>query len=141
MSFTSLAEESEHQADQMKHHKMMKHLDDGRISLGLPPHMKTHQLANMRAHLEAVQTIIGYIGDGKFDAASDIAHSQLGINDEMKEMCSRIGNEHFKELGLKFHESGDTLGEVLKTKDTTKSLRALKTTMNYCIQCHATFRQ
>jgi len=50
-------------------------------------------------------------------------------------------NENFKNLGLAFHKSGDALGATLKTKDLNKSLGALHTTMSYCVQCHATFRQ
>ncbi|MFQ5443362.1 MAG: hypothetical protein ACE5EK_01975 [Nitrospinales bacterium] len=59
----------------------------------------------------------------------------------MKKMCNSFENEEFKNLGLAFHKSGDELGEALKTKDITKSLRALHTTMGYCVQCHTTFRQ
>jgi hypothetical protein len=47
----------------------------------------------------------------------------------------------FKLLGLAFHESGDVLANTLKTKDANKSLSALQTTLGYCVQCHATFRQ
>jgi cytochrome c556 len=50
-------------------------------------------------------------------------------------------NEKFKTLGLAFHKSGDDLGEALKTKDVNTSLRALNTTMQYCVECHSTYRQ
>lgn len=56
-------------------------------------------------------------------------------------MCDMFENEEFKSLGLAFHKSGDALGEALKTKDITKSLDALHTTMGYCVQCHAAYRQ
>ena len=125
----------------MRNHSMMSHANDGRISLGLSPQMKTHQLANMRSHVEAIQTIIGLIGNGDFDRASEIAHSKLGLTEEMKRMCNMFNNEDFKNLGFQFHKSADTLGETLKTKDINKSLHALETTMGYCVQCHATFRQ
>jgi hypothetical protein len=59
----------------------------------------------------------------------------------MKKMCDMFENEEFKSLGLAFHKSGDALGEALKTKDITKSLDALHTTMGYCVQCHAAYRQ
>lgn len=123
------------------HHKMMHSVSDERISLGLPDKMKQHQLANMRSHLEAIQSIIGLIAEGEFDNASKIANSKLGLTDEMKNMCNMFSNKEFRELGFAFHKSGNDLGETLLTKDVNKSLAALQTTIGYCTQCHATFRQ
>ncbi len=140
LGINSSAEDKTHRVDEGSHHKM-HFVEDSRISLGLSPAMKQHQLANMRAHVEAVQSIIGLLSEGGFDKASDIAYSKLGLTEEMKKMCNSFENETFKNLGLAFHKSGDALGETLKTKDMTKSLRALQTTMTYCVQCHATFRQ
>lgn len=119
----------------------MHSVKDERISLGLSPAMKQHQLANMRNHVEAVQSIIGLLSEGAFDKASHIAYSKLGLTKEMEKMCNNFENENFKNLGLAFHKSGDALGATLKTKDLNKSLGALHTTMSYCVQCHATFRQ
>ena len=81
------------------------------------------------------------IADGEFDKASETAHSKLGLTEEMKEMCSMFNNNDFSALGLAFHESGDALGDVLTTRDTNKSLNALNTTLGFCVQCHAAFRQ
>ncbi len=139
VALTSFADEGK--PDQMEHRNMMGHADDGRISLGLSPPMKQRQLANMRSHLDAIQTIIGLIAEGNFDAASETAHSRLGLTEEMKRMCNMFDNDDFRELGIRFHQSADTLGETLKTKDVDKSLHALHETMTYCVQCHATFRQ
>ena len=141
MAPSSFAGDKEHANDQMKHHTMMAHINDGRISLGLPQHMKAHQLTNMRSHVEAVQAIIGLMAEGDFNTAAEIAHSKLVLTEEMKEMCNMFDNSNFRKLGLEFHESADILGETLKTKDINKSLSALHTTMGYCVQCHATFRQ
>ena len=141
MALVSYAEDKNSSMEGMAHHHMKHSMKDGRTSLNLSPEMKNHQLTNMRAHLEAVQAIIGLIADEKFDKASDIAHSKLGLTEEMEKMCNMFNNEDFTALGLAFHKSGDTLGDALKTKDTKKSLRALNTTVNYCVQCHATFRQ
>ncbi len=138
---TSFAEQIDHSVGQMTHHKMMSGVNDGRISLGLSPQMRIHQLANMRSHVEAIQTIIGLIGDGNFNKASQLAHSKLGLTEDMKKMCNMFDNVDFRNLGLQFHKSADVLGDVLKSKDINKSLRALHTTMGYCVKCHATFRQ
>jgi hypothetical protein len=114
---------------------------DSRISLNLSPEMKQHQLSNMRSHVKAVQSIVGLLSAGDFDQAAQVAHTQLGLTDEMKKMCSSFNNEKFNQLGLAFHKSGDDLGDVLQSKNMNKSLQALHDTMNYCVECHATFRQ
>ena len=141
MALISYADDKDGPMGEMTHHNMKHSMNDGRISLSLSPEMKQHQLSNMRSHLEAVQAIIGLIADGEFDKASEMAHSKLGLTEEMKKMCNMFNNNDFTALGLAFHESGDALGDALKTKDTEKSLRALHTTVGYCVQCHATFRQ
>jgi len=115
--------------------------NDKRVSLGIGPQQKQHQLANMRSHLKAVQDIIGMISESRFDEASNVAHEKLGLTPEMRQMCNMFENEDFKAMGLAFHQSADALGDTLKSKNLNQSLRALHTTMNYCIQCHAAYRQ
>ncbi len=114
---------------------------DTRTSLGLPVEMKRHQLSNMREHLEAVNSIISLMSENKFEDASKIAYSKLGSTPEMLKMCRMMGNEKFTALGMAFHKSGDGLGDALKTKDVNASLRALNKTMQYCVECHAVYRQ
>lgn len=131
----------EHMQHHGHQHSMGMSMMDTRISLGLSAEMKQHQLANMREHTEAVQSIIGLMSENKFDEASRIAHGKLGSTPEMQKMCSMMGDEKFMELGLAFHKSGDDLGDALQTRDVNKSLRALNKTMQYCVTCHATYRQ
>jgi hypothetical protein len=126
---------------EMMHHDLEHSTNDGRISLGLPPEMRQHQLKNMRAHLVAVQAIVGLVGEQKFEEASEIARSKLGLTEEMQKMCNLFPNNDFRELGLAFHKSGNELADVLKTKNTRDSLRALHNTLGYCTQCHAAFQQ
>lgn len=131
-------------ADEMMHHANHHHemsVADTRISLELSPEMKQHQLSNMRGHVEAIKSITGLMAESKFEEASKVAHSQLGLTPEMQSMCDMFSNENFRKLGFAFHKSGDELGDVLKTKNVNKSLRALNKTMGYCVECHATFRQ
>ena len=114
---------------------------DTRISLGMSPEMKQHQLSNMRDHVEAIKSIVGLISESKFEEASKIAHTKLGLTPEMRAMCGMFNNENFEKLGLAFHKSGDDLGSALQTKDINASLRALNKTMQYCVECHAAYRQ
>lgn len=122
-------------------HRHQPGVIDTRIKLDIPEDMKRHQLANMREHVQAVQTIIGLIAEGNFENASRVAYTKLGLTPEMQAMCGSFNNEKFEELGLAFHRSGDNLGETLKTGNVSDSLRALSQTMQFCVSCHATFRQ
>ena len=112
-----------------------------RVSLKLNPMQKEHQLLNMRDHLDAVQNIVALLSEEKYDEASKIAYTRLGSTTEMKLMCASFGDADFEKLGLAFHKSADAMSEVFKSGDKNKSLKALSNTMNYCVQCHATYRQ
>jgi hypothetical protein len=146
-SFHALAGDHESSMHGMMHQhgmSMMKDrptAGDERISLNLSAKMKQHQLANMRSHLEAIQSIISLMSEGGYDKASDIAHNKLGLTPEMKKMCNMFANADFRTMGLAFHQSADELGDVLKTGNMKRSLNALHRTMTYCVSCHATFRQ
>ena len=114
---------------------------DKRMSLQLNAMQKNHQLMNMRSHLEAVQDIITLLSSEKYDEASKVAYAKLGSTTEMKLMCASFGDKNFEKLGLEFHKSADKMSEIFKTRDRSQSLDALSTTINYCVQCHATYRQ
>jgi hypothetical protein len=141
LAAAALAVDKPEPAEHMGHHDMMTSLMDDRISLSLSPQMKQHQLANMRSHVEAVQSIVGLLATEDFDTASEIARARLGLTEEMAMMCNMFENEEFRDLGLAFHESGDALADTLQSRDAKRSLAALHTTMGYCVQCHAKFRQ
>ncbi len=121
-------------------HKM-QHVKDNRIPLNVSAQMAQHQLMNMRNHLKSVQSILEFLSEGKYEEASKVASANLGLTKEMQMMCSAFGNEEFEKLGLEFHKSADRMSEVFKSKDINKSLEALSTTLNYCVDCHAKFKQ
>lgn len=114
---------------------------DNRISLGLSTKVQHRQLVNMRTQMQATQTIIGLLAEGKFERASTISHTKFGLTDEMKQIYDLSKNEDFKKLGLAFHNSATELETALQTKDMKNSLQALRNTMGYCVQCHNKFRQ
>lgn len=124
-----------------KNHQHDMSMMDTRTSLGLSAEMKQHQLSNMREHMGAIRSIVGLISESKFEDASGIAYTKLGLTPEMEGMCGMFDNEKFRTLGLAFHKSGDDLGKALLSKDVNLSLRALNKTMEYCVTCHATYRQ
>jgi len=135
------ADENTVQTQQEQNPMQNMKMDDDRISLGLNAMQKKHQLKNMRSHLVAVQTIVELLSKENYDLASKVAYTELGSTTEMKLMCASFGNEQFENMGLAFHASADKMSEIIKTKDKKASLEALSVTMNYCVQCHANFRQ
>lgn len=125
----------------MGNHQHAMSMMDTRISLGVSGPMKQHQLSNMREHVDAIRTIVGLMSENKFEDASKVAHAKLGLTPDMQTMCGMFNNDNFEKLGLAFHKSGDDLGNALLTRDVNASLRALNKTMQYCVECHAAFRQ
>lgn len=131
-------------ADEKSHDATRRHemnVMDMRTSLKLPAEMRQHQLSNMREHVEAIKTIVALMAENKFEKASKTAHTKLGLTPEMQAMCDMFDNEDFRVLGRSFHKSGDDLGDALLTRDVNASLQALSETMQYCVECHAAFRQ
>jgi len=134
---------------------------DERESAGIPAPMKTRHLARMRNHLEAVHDIVDAMARGEFGEASKTARQELAMRPGMAGkgmgqgkgmgmgqgkgmgggMCKGMTNEEFKSLGMGFHKSAGKLADVLEQGDMKASLTALSNTMNYCISCHASFRQ
>ncbi|WCO02883.1 hypothetical protein [Psychroserpens ponticola] len=121
--------------------KQKVEIDDGRISLNLNPMQKNHQLSNMRSHLEAIQQITLLLSQENYDEASMIAYTKLGSTTEMRLMCASFGDKAFENLGLEFHKSADAMSDVFKKRNKDNSLTALSNTLNYCVQCHATYKQ
>jgi len=130
--------------DETMHHENHRHemnMMDARTSLGLSAEMKQHQLSNMREHVAAIKSIAGLMAENRFSEASGIAHDKLGLTPEMQGMCDMFDNKDFRKLGIAFHKSGDDLGEALQTGNANVSLRAISRTMQFCVECHATYRQ
>ena len=114
---------------------------DKRVSLKLNAMQKNHQKTIMRDHLDAVQNIITLLSSDKYKEASKLAYERLGSTTKMRLMCASFGDKNFENLGLEFHKSADKMSEIFKTRNKEQSLKALSNTMNYCVQCHATYQQ
>ena len=126
---------------QMHQMHMAQLAEDKRVSLHMSPQQAQHQLMNMRSHLQAIQTIVDYLAKDEYDSAAAVASAKMGLSEEMRMMCSAFDNAEFEQLGLAFHQSADKMSEVFKTRNKEKSLAALSQTLNYCVTCHARFKQ
>jgi len=143
LSFSACKNEKQTEKTDIKQEEIEKpmEIDDGRISLNLNPMQKNHQLSNMRSHLEAVQQITLLLSQEKYDEASTLAYEKLGSTTEMRLMCASFGDKGFETMGIEFHKSADVMSEVFKEKNKDKALQALSNTLNYCVSCHATYKQ
>ena len=114
--------------------------DDKRIVLRIPPMMRNHMLSNMRDHLAAVNEAVRLLGVGDFRAASSVVQSKLGTTEEMKRMCGMFGNDAYREMGISFHASADSLSAEIRSRNMGRILTALSRTLDKCVACHDTFR-
>lgn len=123
--------------------KPMHHMssNDERISLGLNPMQKQHQLEIMRQHLVTIQKVLEMMSNDEYEKAAETIDIELGSTTEMKLMCASFGNETFEKIGIEMHKSADNLSRILRTKDKDKALNELSNTMNYCTSCHTAFKQ
>ncbi|WP_417557174.1 hypothetical protein [Mesoflavibacter zeaxanthinifaciens] len=143
LSFSACKNEKQTEKTDIKQEEIEKpmEIDDGRIPLNLNPMQKNHQLSNMRSHLEAVQQITLLLSQEKYDEASTLAYEKLGSTTEMRLMCASFGDKGFETMGIEFHKSADVMSEVFKEKNKDRALQALSNTLNYCVSCHAIYKQ
>lgn len=115
---------------------------DRRTPVPMLPQMSQHQKQNMRAHLEAVQRIIGALAREDWDEVTS-ASKEIGSSDKMRRMCGRMGAGApvMAQMGLAFHQQADGITEAAARKDTAGTLAALSSTVQVCNGCHAAFRQ
>ncbi len=122
-------------------HQQLDQLD-ARAPVPLLPMMANHQKLNMRAHLGAVEQIVGGAAANDF-AAVEQGASTLGLSPEMEQMCHHmgLGAPGFTERALAFHKSADAIAEAARAKDQAKVLAALDVTLKSCTGCHETYKQ
>jgi len=115
---------------------------DTRVPVPLLPMMANHQKQNMRAHLHAIQEIVGAVGAGDFDAIARAA-ATIGYSEQMGQMCNHIGAgaPGFTEQALRFHHTADKISESARKRDMPGVLSSLGDTLATCTGCHATFKQ
>jgi hypothetical protein len=115
---------------------------DARAPVPLLPMMARHQKENMRAHLGAVEQIVGGVAANDF-AAVEQGAATLGLSPEMEQMCHHmgIGAPGFTDRALAFHKSAEAIAEAARAKDQAKVLAALDVTLKGCTGCHETYKQ
>jgi len=123
---------------------------DKRELVRLPPMMQEHMLGNMRDHLESLNGIVGYVGDGKYDDAAKLAEQRLGMSSLGFHDAAHMAPfmpQPMQDLGTSMHRAASRLGIVLQNAAVTPSVdsmqevnRALAEVTAACTGCHAAYR-
>jgi hypothetical protein len=131
-----------HETPQASHVPQGFDVPDKRAPVPLLPRMAEHQRANMRDHLTAVQEIVAALSAQDF-ASVERSAARIGYSEQMGQMCAHMGAgaPGFTEMALNFHRTADTIGVAARQRDANAVLKAVATTVQTCVGCHATYRQ
>lgn len=116
----------------------------------LPGPMREEMLGNMRDHLETLNTVIGDVGDGKFEEASKLLEERLGMSSLPLHHAAEMAPFYPKPMqdaGTELHHAASRLAIVLqdasvsRTFDSMREVNArLHDVTSTCVGCHAAYR-
>ncbi len=124
--------------------------DDPRQLVPLPAPMREHMLGSMRDHLQTLNTVIGYVADAKFDAASKLLEERLGMSSLQLHHAVEMAPyfpQPMQDAGTNMHHAASRLAIALQNAAVTQtfdSMRdvdaALHEVTSACVGCHAAYR-
>ncbi len=113
----------------------------------LPEQLVVHTLANMRANLQALSEIQEQIAKQNYSIASSIAEERLGMSALKLHGAERVAKhmpQEMRELGSTMHHAASKFALVAQESavdhDMGKSVAALATLTQACVNCHASYR-
>lgn len=83
---------------------------DDRVVLGLDRGAEAGMKLTMREHLEALQVIVAFLGQEKFDRAATVAHEELGFPKHHQAMQREGGAtfpSKYHELAMAHHQEAE----------------------------------
>ncbi len=123
---------------------------DSRQLVSLPAPMQEHMLANMRDHLQTLNTVFGDIADGKFDAASKVLEERLGMSSLPLHQATEMAPffpQPMQDAGTSMHHAASRLAIALQDASVTQtfdSMRAVNSGVHEvtasCVACHTAYR-
>ena len=123
---------------------------DQRQLVALPGPMREEMLANMRDHLDTLNTIIGDIADAKFEEASKLLEERLGMSSLPLHHAAEMAPffpKPMQDAGTELHHAASRLAialqdaSVARTFDSMREVNArLHDVTSTCAGCHAAYR-
>lgn len=118
---------------------------DTRQFVDMPAGARVLLRQEMLDNLGAITEIFGYIGEGKLDAAADVADQRLGRGSMGKYMGNRNAPGRYMPqpmhaFGFQMHDDATEFAAVARKGDTKGARAAFQKIMGDCIGCHANYR-
>jgi hypothetical protein len=136
-----------------QHHGHQDHKDhaaavaDTRVLVRFPPELVEHTLANMRAHLLALQEISDALARGQNDKAGKIAEERLGMTSLRLHGAHEVAKympQGMQDAGAAMHRAASRFAIEAQNSDVTGDLKpalgVLTEVMSACVGCHAGYR-
>jgi roadblock/LC7 domain-containing protein len=139
--------------------------EDHRQFVDFPAQMREHNLANMRAHLQALSEILAAMAAGHYADAGRIAEKRLGMDSPAAAGCTIDASsagaqmstppsmehamalampEAMRKLGLEMHMAASSFAvearKAAKTGNAQPALAALSRVTQRCTACHANYK-
>jgi len=121
--------------------------EEHRQLVTLPAPAQAAQRADMLDHLAALNEILGYAAEGKWQDAADTAEKRLGESSMGKYRIALRGQgpgrfmpEPMRQLGWNMHGAASQFAKTAREGDSAKSLAALQQVMASCVACHMSYR-
>jgi hypothetical protein len=113
----------------------------------LPPMMQQHMLHNMRDHLLTLNAILGYLAAGKYEQASAIAESRLGMSSLGLHGAAHMAPfmpEPMRKIGTAMHRAASRFARSAQAASVDHNLagtlKDLSAVTRQCTACHAAYR-
>ena len=122
-------------------------VEDNRIQVDFPPMMQKHMMANMRDHLQALQTITQHLSLKQYDLAADMAEQRLGMSsmgDHGAEHMGKLMPKEMAAIGTEMHHAASRFALLARDAaidaNPEKIFGALSTLMQQCVACHTAYK-
>jgi len=116
---------------------------DSRQLVKMPEMMQNHMMANMRHHLESINTILHLMSSKQLDKAADIAEKNLGMTSltshNAKHMAKFMPKE-MRQTGTSMHKAASKFALKAQEGDADAAYKALNRVTSACVACHASYR-
>jgi len=116
---------------------------DERQLVEMPSLMQQHMMANMRNHLEALDTIVADLAAGRYDAASATAEQRLGMSSLEAHGARRMAAQMpqpMQQFGTAMHRAASRFARRVQEGDVEASLAAFGEVTAACVACHRAYR-